>query len=43
MESGELLAQARALLFDVSDPVANAANLSSLLYHALGQVNWARF
>ena len=40
MESGELLAQARALLSDVSDPVANAANLSSLLYHALGQVNW---
>lgn len=43
MESGELLAQARALLSDVSDPVANAANLSSLLYHALGQVNWVGF
>jgi GAF domain-containing protein len=43
MDSGELLAQARALLSDVSDPVANAANLSSLLYHALGQVNWVGF
>lgn len=39
----ELLSQARALLSDVNDPVANAANLSSLLYHALEQVNWVGF
>lgn len=35
--------QARALLDGVSDPVANAANLSSLLFHTLGEVNWVGF
>lgn len=34
---------ARALLHGQRDPVANAANLSSLLYHGLGRVNWAGF
>lgn len=38
-----LVAQARALLSGQRDRVANAANLSSLLYHALEQVNWAGF
>lgn len=35
--------QARALLAGQRDAVANAANLSSLLYHLLGEVNWAGF
>lgn len=38
-----LVAQAAALLAGVDDPVANAANLSSLLYHALNEVNWVGF
>ena len=38
-----LAAQAEALLAGVSDPVANAANLSALLYHSLDEVNWAGF
>jgi L-methionine (R)-S-oxide reductase len=41
--AGTLVAQARALLSGQRDRVANAANLSSLLYHALEQVNWAGF
>jgi L-methionine (R)-S-oxide reductase len=39
----ELIAQARALLESERDPVANAANLSALLYHALADVNWLGF
>ncbi|GAB4187072.1 MAG: GAF domain-containing protein [Wenzhouxiangellaceae bacterium] len=40
----DLLArQAQALLSGERDPVANAANLASLIYHALPQVNWAGF
>ena len=38
-----LLAQARALLDGQRDLVANAANLSSLLFHALEDVNWVGF
>lgn len=38
-----LLAQAKALLRGQRDLVANAANLSALLFHALEQVNWAGF
>jgi GAF domain-containing protein len=38
-----LLAQARALLEGQRDLVANAANLSALLFHALEDVNWAGF
>jgi len=38
-----LLAQAKALLGGQRDLVANAANLSALLFHALEQVNWAGF
>jgi L-methionine (R)-S-oxide reductase len=39
----QLLAQARALLAGESDRIANAANLSSLVYHALPQLNWVGF
>jgi L-methionine (R)-S-oxide reductase len=39
----QLLAQARGLLAGESDRVANAANLSSLVYHALPQLNWVGF
>ena len=40
---GELAAQAAALLHGESDPIANAANLASLIWHALPGVNWAGF
>ena len=39
----DLLSQARALLGGQRDLVANAANLSALLFHALEQVNWVGF
>jgi len=39
----ELLLQARALLEGERDPVANAANLASLLWHTLPELNWAGF
>jgi GAF domain-containing protein len=38
-----LVEQAQALLAGQSDPVANAANLSALLFHSLADVNWAGF
>ncbi|GED96394.1 GAF domain-containing protein [Gordonia crocea] len=38
-----LVEQARGLLADERDPIANAANLSALVFHALPQVNWAGF
>ncbi|MEA2204758.1 MAG: L-methionine (R)-S-oxide reductase [Blastocatellia bacterium] len=38
-----LEAQARALLQGETDLIANAANLSALLYHSLPQLNWAGF
>ncbi|WP_058855178.1 GAF domain-containing protein [Nocardia jinanensis] len=38
-----LTAQAAALLAGESDRTANAANLSSLVYHSLAEVNWAGF
>ncbi len=38
-----LLAQAEALLSGQKDRVANAANLSSLLFYSLEDVNWAGF
>lgn len=45
--TAELLAglrqQARALLEGERDPVANAANLSSLIFHTLPGLNWAGF
>ena len=39
----ELLSQARGLLHDEHDLIANAANFSALLYHALPDVNWVGF
>lgn len=42
-ESSELLQQAQALLSGQRDRIANAANLSSLLFHALNDVNWVGF
>lgn len=39
----QLDAQARALLADETDRIANAANLSSLVYHALPDLNWVGF
>lgn len=39
----QLLAQARALVHGEADRIANAANLSALVYHALAQLNWVGF
>jgi len=39
----QLLAQARALLSGERDRIANAANLSALVYHALPGLNWVGF
>lgn len=38
-----LAAQARALLAGESDRTANAANLASLVFHALPDLNWVGF
>lgn len=38
-----LLQQARALLESESDPIANAANLSSLIFYNVEHLNWAGF
>ncbi|MGV7240860.1 GAF domain-containing protein [Caballeronia sp. M23-90] len=39
----ELLAQARSLLADETDRIANAANFSALVYHTLSDLNWSGF
>ena len=39
----QLLEQARALLHGERDRIANAANLSALVYHALPALNWTGF
>lgn len=39
----ELAVQASAMLEGEHDPVANAANLASLIWHALPDLNWAGF
>ena len=39
----QLLEQARALMHGERNPVANAANLSALLWHALPDLNWCGF
>ncbi len=39
----ELLRQLSGLLEGESDPIANTANTSALLFHSLGGVNWAGF
>ena len=38
-----LAEQARGLLSDTGNPVANAANLSALIYTAVDRVNWVGF
>ena len=38
-----LVAQAKALLAGQRDLVANAANLSALLFHGMDEVNWVGF
>lgn len=39
----QLAAQAEALLAGERDRIANAANLSALVYHALPELNWVGF
>ena len=39
----ELHVQARALLKGERDPTANAANIASLVFHSLPDLNWAGF
>jgi L-methionine (R)-S-oxide reductase len=39
----EIVAQARALIADETDAIANAANLAALLFNLLPDVNWAGF
>ncbi|HET7586856.1 MAG TPA: GAF domain-containing protein [Gammaproteobacteria bacterium] len=39
----ELVEQARALVHDEKDLIANTANLSALLFYALPDVNWVGF
>ena len=39
----QLLEQARGLMHGESDRTANAANLSSLVFHALPDLNWVGF
>jgi L-methionine (R)-S-oxide reductase len=39
----QLAAQARALVEGERDRIANAANLSALVYHALPDLNWVGF
>ncbi len=43
MEMNELIEQARNLLAGETDPIANAANLSALLFYSLTDVSWAGF
>ena len=40
---GDLAAQARGLVSGERDRIANAANLSALVYHALPDLNWVGF
>jgi GAF domain-containing protein len=39
----QLAEQARGLVYEESNLIANAANLSALVYHALPEVNWVGF
>jgi GAF domain-containing protein len=39
----DLLVQARSLISDETDFIANAANFSSLVYHSLAGLNWSGF
>ena len=42
-DTGDLTQALRALLAGEHDLIANAANTAALLFHTLGQVNWAGF
>lgn len=42
-QTDDLVSQARGLLAGERDRIANAANLSALLFQALGDVNWVGF
>ena len=42
-QNAQLLAQVRGLLHGERDRIANAANLASLVYHALPSLNWVGF
>lgn len=39
----DLLSQAEGLFHGETDAIANAANLSALIYHGLPELNWAGF
>ena len=39
----DLLMSVQELLAGENDPIANAANLSALIYHSLENINWAGF
>lgn len=39
----ELLTQTKSLICDETDPIANMANISALLFNTLEQVNWLGF
>jgi L-methionine (R)-S-oxide reductase len=39
----DLLSQAEGLFYGETDAIANAANLSALIYHGLPELNWAGF
>ncbi|MBY6223374.1 GAF domain-containing protein [Ferrimonas balearica] len=43
VDYSSLLAQAKALTDGEPNLIANLSNLSALLYHGLGRVNWAGF
>jgi GAF domain-containing protein len=43
MDGDLIVAQARSLVSDESDAVANAANLSALIFAAFADLNWAGF
>ncbi len=43
VDYSSLLAQAKALTEGESNLIANLSNLSALIYHGLGRVNWAGF
>jgi len=42
-EFSTILKQAEALLSTETDPIANAANIASLIYHSVERLNWAGF
>jgi L-methionine (R)-S-oxide reductase len=43
MNWDDIVSELRGLLTGESDPIANAANLSALLYARMGEVNWVGF